>query len=156
MAWPNVYGLDSSRFDNGGARRPPMPTIVLVHDAFHTSSHLEQLVRELRDADFRTLSPQLPSSSSTHQANVFEADVQTICDYTRPETEAGRNVVFILHGYGGLPGSVAAERLNQHALTRPRTGYVVKIIFVAALIAKEAECYLDILRPEWLTHEVQT
>ena len=154
MAWPNVYNLDSSSFDNGAARKPSRPTLVLVHDAFHTNAHFTSLARELQEAGYRVLMPQLPSSSSTYQPNILEADVRTVHDTAKPEMEGSKNVVFIFHGYSGIPGPIAAERLNRYALTRPRTGFVVKTIFLAAMIASEGECYLDVLKPEWLTYEV--
>lgn len=154
MAWPNVYGLDTSTFDQGTASQRTKPTIVLIHEAFHTPAHFEELTRELRTAEYRVIAPQLPSSSSTQQAGVFEVDVQTIHSTTKAELDAGRNVVFVLHGYSGLPGSVAAERLNQYALNRPRAGFVVKIVFFAAVVAKANECYLDVVRPEWIIREV--
>ena len=151
MAWPNVYNLDTTKFDQDS---PSKPTIVLVHDAFHTPSHLEPLARELRDAEYSVLIPQLPSSSSNHQQDVFEVDVRAICASSKPEVERGMNIVLVLHGYGGFPGSVAADRLNRYALAHPRTGFVVKIIFVAALVPNDGECLLDVIRPEWLIYEV--
>ena len=154
MAWPNVYNLDSSSFETSSSRRPAKPSIVLVHDAFHANTHFTSLARELREANYRILAPQLPSSSSTHQPEVLEADVRAIYEYARPEVEESRNVILVLHGYSGIPGSIASERLNRYALGRPRTGFVVKIIFLAAVIAKEGECYLDVVKPDWLIHEV--
>lgn len=155
MAWPNAYNLDSTSFDNSAARTPSKPTIILVHEAFHTNAHFTLLLRELQDVNYRVLTPQLPSSNATYRPNVFEIDVQTIHDCAKPEMEASRNVIFVLHGYSGIPGPVAAERLNRYALSRPRTGFVVKILFVAAIIAGEGECYLDVLKPDWLIYEVQ-
>lgn len=152
MAWPNVYNLDTSRFDQD---RPNRPTIVLVHDAFHGPCHFEQLVRELRDLEYRVLTPQLPSSSSNHQQDIFDADVRAICESSKPEVDRGTQILFVLHGYAGLPGSIAAERLNRYALGRPRIGFVMKIVFIAALIANESECVLDVMRPEWLVYEVR-
>ena len=155
MAWPNAYNLDSTSFDNRAARMPSKPTIILVHEAFHTNAHFTPLLRELQESNYRVLTPQLPSSNATYRPDILETDVQTIHDCAKPEMESLRNVVLVLHGYSGIPGPVAAERLNRYALSRPRTGFVVKILFVAATIAGESECYLDVLKPEWLIYEVQ-
>lgn len=154
MAWPLVYDLDSSKFDEPTSSRSNKSTVVLVHDAFHIPFHFEGLARDLRAASVDVLTPQLPSSSSTYQPNVYQVDVQALCDACKPALEAGYNLVLVLHGYSGLIGVCAAVRLNQHALTRPRAGFVVKVVFVAALVANEGECFLDIYRPEWLIHEV--
>ena len=153
MAWPLVYDLDSSKFDKGIKGRSEKPTIALVHDAFHTPFHFEGLVRELREAAYNILTPQLPSSTSSYQPNAFQADAQAVYEDCKPTIEAGRNIILVLHGYSGLLAGTA-ERLNRYALSRPRAGYVVQIIFVAALVANEGECFLDLIRPNWLIHEV--
>lgn len=154
MAWPLAYDLDSSKFDDRATSRSNKPTVVLIHDAFHAPFHFEGLVRDLRAASTNVLTPQLPSSTSTYQPNIFEVDVKAVSDSCKPAMEAGHNLVLVLHGYSGLVGASAAVRLNQYALTRPRAGFVVKVIFVAALVANEGECFLDIFRPEWLIYEV--
>lgn len=156
MAWPNVYGLDISKFDRDAPTQTPKPTILLVHDAFHTSEHFEELATELMQAGYELRTPQLPSSTSTYQNDVFEADVQAVFDPGRIAIEAGRNVVLVMHGYGSLPASVAATRLNQHSLDRPRAGEVIKLVFVAGVIVEHGECYEDVLRPAWMADEVRT
>lgn len=154
MAWPAVYGLNSASFDPRSRQRTTQPTIVLVHDAFHSPIHLERLARELQDNGHRVLVPHLPSSLTTYQPNILEADVQALCEVGRPELDSGRDIVLVLHGYAGIPGSTAAERLNQYALRRPRAGFVAHIVFIAAVVANAGECFLDVLRPQWLLQEV--
>lgn len=154
LPFPIRYDLDYSKFDQSAKTRSDESTIVLVHDAFHTSFHFERLVRELREAAYDVLTPQLPSSNSTCRPNVFQADVQAVYDDSKPVIETGRNIIMVLHGYSGLVGPIAAERLNQYALSRPRGGFVVKIIFIAAIVTDEGECFLDLIRPEWLIYEV--
>ncbi len=154
MAWPGVYGLSSSDFVRNSNSQEPKPTIVLVHDAFHLAAHLQRLADELESAGYPVLTPQLPSSMGIYQPAVFEADVQALYATAKPEVDYGRNIVFVLHGYSGLPGPIAAGRLNHYALNRPGTGFVMTLVFVAALVANEGECVLDIHRPDWLLYEV--
>lgn len=154
MAWPNVYGLDVAMFDKDAPTHPPKPTILLVHDAFHTSTHFESLANELRQANCEVAIAQLPSSSSSYQPSVFEADVHAVFEAGRTDIEASRNVILVMHGYGSLPGSVAADRLNQHSLNRPRAGEVTQLIFIAGVIAEEGKCFDDVLKPDWMAAEV--
>ena len=156
MAWPSVYNLDAGQFDQRTTQASNRPTIVLVHDAFHTPSHFDPLVRELRETRYRVLLPQLPSSSSVHQPHVFEADQRAIIDLCRPEIEGGRNIIMVLHGYAGVPGPIAAEMLNRYAITRPGSGFVVKVVFLAAIVVSEGECVLDVIRPDWLIQDVRS
>jgi len=103
VSWPLALGLDTSRFDKNAPTQAPKPTIILVHDAFHTAEHVDQLSTELRQACFRVGTPQLPSSAWAHRANVFEADVRAIFEAGRTEIEVSRNVVLVTNGYSSLP-----------------------------------------------------
>ena len=154
MSWPLAFGLDTSKFDEKASTQAPRSTIILVHDAFHTAEYLDELATELRQAGFRVRTPQLPSSSWEYRADSFEADTQTISNAGWTEIEASRNVVIVMHGYGALPASVAANRLNERSLDHPRAGEVTKLVFIAGAIAEENGCCMDMLTPGWFTHEV--
>jgi len=154
MAWPDVYGLDESKFDRNTPTAPRRPTIILVHDAWHTPAHLHALAEEIRTAEYRVLVPELLSSNSSYQADSFEGDVRSVVECARPEIERGLDVIVVCHGYSALPGSVAAARLHQHSLNRPRAGDVTKLVFFAGIIVKPDECCEDVFDPGWVSEEV--
>ncbi|KYG44762.1 hypothetical protein M433DRAFT_68675 [Acidomyces richmondensis BFW] len=134
MAWPLAFGIDIDQFDATTRTPQAKPIITLVHDAFHTQTHFDQVALVLSAEEFEVLRPSLPSASPTLRPNAFLADVNSIFETVRPYLEAGRNFVFVMHGYGAIPGSVAAERLNSLSLERPQGGEVVKLVFIAGII----------------------
>jgi len=147
MAWPLVFGIDIDQFDGTAQTSRPKPIITLVHDAFHTQTHFDQVALVLTAEGYDVLRPSLPSASSIYLPNAFLADVSSIFQTVRPYLEASRNFVFVMHGYGALPGSVAAEQLNRLSLERPQGGEVVKLILIAGVVPELGECYLDVIGP---------
>lgn len=147
MAWPSVYGLDGAQLrQNTEARRP---TVFLVHDHFLTPTHLAPLHNELLSSH-RVYSPQLPSTGFRYQANVVEADVRTLVDAAKPELRTGTDMVFVMFGYGGVPGSLAAQRLNSWSLETPRAGRISKLVFISALLLNEDEALKDVVSTDRL------
>lgn len=171
MAWPNVYGLDASKFQPHASTPPQRSTIVLIHDAFHTPEHFEPLATELISSGWRVLTPRLPSSGTGQQEAALEADVQAISAAAGPDMASGRNLVLVMHGYSSIrkrnvsspsdcadssttAGSMAANRLDRYSLQRPRAGHVVKLIFFAGIIVNRNESFEDVFRASWLSSEV--
>lgn len=150
MAWPNVYGLDTQQFER--ERSPTQkPTLVLAHDAFHTPGHYNDLIEALSQTGLRVLAPQMPSSGQAIVPNALEADARTLFDSCKDEIDASRNIVMLSHGYGSVPGVIAAERLNQYCLDRPRAGHVAKLIIVAGVLLSAGESFMTAVRPGWIS-----
>lgn len=148
MAWPNVYSLDTRQLERRPTARP-RPTILIAHDAFHIPAHFEQLQRDLANAGFRVIIPQLPSSGVSAQSATLEDDVDAVMALGKAEIDNGTNVVLVAHGYGSIPGCAAAERLNQHSLDRPRTGNVTKLVLIAGVVSRLNESYYDSVEAAW-------
>lgn len=143
MAWPSIYGIDGSQLLNTSG--PRKPTIVLVHDAFLVPTHLAPLRNELLDLNYRVLAPQLPSTGYSFQPDILEADIDTIVDAAKPELRAGCDIVMVLFGYGAVPGTLAADRLNLWSLETPRAGTVLRFVFLSALLLESGECVRNAL-----------
>jgi pimeloyl-ACP methyl ester carboxylesterase len=150
MAWPHVYNLDVKDLDNAATTtRRTGPAMVIVHDAFHGPAHFESLAAELNAAGLEVVIPQLASASSTYVPRAFEADVYSIFNTAKRLIQAGKDVVLVMHGYGALTGSMAADHLNRHSLNIPRAGEVIKLIFLAGAIVEPQSSYQDLVRPYW-------
>lgn len=154
MAWPNVFDIDSSRLDPSGPTRPPKATVLLVHDAFHISEHLEALVNHLIAAGLAVICPQLPSSSETQLAGALEADMETIVEAGRHDLEVGKDLTIVMFGYGAIPGAMAAKNLNQHSLDTPRAGEVTQLLYASGVVLQRGESFVDAITPQWIETEV--
>lgn len=154
MAWPSVYGLDVGRFDPR-LSQPVRPTFVLLHDAFHAPSHLDELAQALRDAGHTVHVPQLPSASPVTIPDALDADIRAIINCIKPDIDSGSRVAVIAQGYASIPGAAAAERLNRYSLDRPRAGRVVKLILLAGVLLKSGESYVDVVETSWIEFQVR-
>ncbi|EMD00542.1 hypothetical protein BAUCODRAFT_173198 [Baudoinia panamericana UAMH 10762] len=151
MAWPYVFDIDAATLDPSAFRpRSERPTLMLVHEAFHTPAHLNKLTEELRAMSLKVLCPQLPSSMDAQEPQGLESDAAALFDCARSEIETSTNVVVVMFGYGAIPGVVAAQRLNQHSLDVPYAGEVTKLVYVSGMVLQQAESFMTTLRPPWV------
>lgn len=118
-------------------------SVVLVHGAYHQPLHYSLLTTALESAGFRVSTPHLPStqripaiqSSDPDIAAVRAAVLSELDDPTNP-----RDVVMVLHSYGGIPGTQAIKGLAKDAREREgkKTG-VVAAVLIACIIVEEGE-----------------
>ncbi|RMZ23569.1 hypothetical protein D0859_12389 [Hortaea werneckii] len=94
----------------------PNPTVLIVHGAFHVPQHFEHLASLLQQAGYRVEVPALPSIGIEQDpGNALELDAGFLCDKIE-ELVVGekRDVVVLMHSYGGQCGSEAvASFLEQ-------------------------------------------
>jgi hypothetical protein len=130
------------------------PTFILVHDAFHTSAHLEQLANALRAAEHRVLTPDIRSMDYPRDSEDFQDDASNLITFATPEIEAGLDVILILCGLSATFGITAANSLNEHSLEMPGAGEVLKLVMIAGVILDAGESYESAVRPHWIHEEV--
>ena len=103
-----------------------LPTIVLVHGAWHGSWCWSQVQGLLRAAGRNVVTVDLPT---VHAENASELGLADDAATVAAAIEsAGGEVVIVAHSYGGLPASIAAI-----------TPAVVKLVFLAAFVLDEGE-----------------
>ena len=121
------------------------PTIVFIPGAWHTPAHYEDLLSLLEKAGYETKAIQLPSvgSDSPNEQSVV-GDAQAIREQLLlPLLDAGRDILLVMHSYGGCPGGAAAKNLSKSA--RTTSGGIVGLVFIAALLAAENSSLLSSL-----------
>ena len=125
-----------------------LPTIVLVPGAWHSPVHYERLFSQLSLSGYPIFSDRLPSCGSTNpQIETVAGDA----DYIRetlllPQIDAGKDVVLVMHSYGGCPGSAAAAGLSKAAqMAAGKQGGIIGLIFMCGFIAHEGESLLSTL-----------
>ena len=106
------------------------PAIVLVHGAWHAPEHYSDFVQHLQRTGFEVFCPLLPTCDEAKQltADMF-ADAQVVRDQVIPLMDKSREVIMLLHSYGGVVGTEAAKGLsaNERA-TRGLKGGIVHLI----------------------------
>ena len=116
------------------------PIVVLIPGAFHAPVHYADLVAMLDQAGYPVMLLSLPSSNPKDpQGQSFIEDAAYIRDeLLLPTLERGTNVLLVMHSYGGVPGSAAAEEVNRLYQTSPHIqGRILGLICISAFLLKE-------------------
>jgi pimeloyl-ACP methyl ester carboxylesterase len=122
----SVPAVERSFSGEAPKRDATLPTIVLVHGAWHGSWCWSEVQKRLGAVGHDVITVDLPT---VHAGNASELgladDVATVA--AAIESAAGE-VVVVAHSYGGVPASIAS--------TVPA---VVKLVFLAAFVLDEGE-----------------
>lgn len=114
------------------------PSIVLIPGAWHTPAHYEELIALLENAGYPVKSMQLPSAGSTDpESHSVATDAEAIRQkllYPLLEEE-GKDVVVLMHSYGGCPGAAAVKGVDKTKIN----GKIIGIVFLAAFLAREGD-----------------
>ncbi|KAE8417459.1 Alpha/beta hydrolase fold-1 [Aspergillus pseudocaelatus] len=88
----------------------PKPTILLIHGAWHTPAHYEPYTTALRNAGFEVYCPHLPTcNGASPPTATFADDVTLIRQTLHSLITAGKQILLIMHSYGGCVGTDAAQ-----------------------------------------------
>ncbi|KAH7002539.1 Alpha/beta hydrolase fold-1 [Ilyonectria destructans] len=93
---------------------PSKPTIVFIPGGWHGPDVWDKLTSLLRAQEYRCVSVELPSTLPDHNTT-FSDDFNAARQCITAETTRGRDVVVVVHSYGGVVGSSAVK-----GLTRPK------------------------------------
>lgn len=120
------------------------PHIALVPGAWHSPVHYQELLDLFEKAGYPTSSIQLPSVDSAHpNSESVAGDVAAIREkLLLPLINEGKDVVLIMHSYGGCPGGAAAKGLSK---AERKNGGIIGLVFIAAFLAREGDSLLSAL-----------
>ena len=90
------------------------PAIALVTGAFHSPSHYQKVLTILENSKFETHCQALPClNCDKPQVATAAKDVAYIRhESLQPLIEDGKEILLVMHSYGGIPGSAAAKGLS--------------------------------------------
>lgn len=114
----------------------PKPSICIVHGAWHHPAYYQPLVDALQKLGHETICPRLPSCSDGFSyKNSFADDVSCIRRNVTELIEAGKEVVVVMHSYGGVVGTEALFELGwEHRKAEGKAGGVKRMIYMTAFI----------------------
>lgn len=110
------------------------PDIVLVHGAWHQPAHYAPFAQRLRDAGFEVHVPYLPTCQPAvqSQASMYD-DAKVVRDQVVALVEKDKDVLMLLHSYGGAVGAEAIKGLSK-AERHNQQGGVTQLIYMCAFI----------------------
>ena len=139
------------------------PAVVIVHGAWHTPEHYEDLVSHLWNKGFEDVHcPPLPSQTATlplpPTANL-EHDTLLIRQTIQPLVDQGRYVIVLMHSYGGIVGNNSLDGfLLPQRKALDREGGVVHLVYMAAFVSPLESTRVDPFdgKPApWLEEDVE-
>lgn len=113
-------------------------TIVLVPGAWHTAKCYDILVPHLQSAGYETAALTLPSVGANPPVQSIDPDVEHIRNNIQPFLDQGKDVVLVMHSYGGIPGSSAMKgfsKADRQAQGQP--GGVCALVYLCAWMIDE-------------------
>ena len=89
------------------------PAIVLVHGAWHVPEHYNILIDHLQQAGFEAFCPLLPTCDEAKRATAdVHAYANTIRSQITSVIDQSREIIMLLHSYGGVVGTEAVQGLS--------------------------------------------
>lgn len=112
---------------------------LLVHGAWHDSTTWSKVVPllEARLPGAISVVVDLPSSGAVPGIDSCEPDYAVVHDAAKKLVEEGKNVVIVMHSYGGLVGTNGSQGLSRQELSRERKtveGAVVGMVYISAYV----------------------
>lgn len=112
-------------------------TSILIPGAFYNPDFFSTFQAQLEKRGFHTIAIALPSFGSDDPAS---RSAQKDADFIRntaivPLVDDGKQVVILIHSYGGVPGSAAARGLGEEQRSwEGLQGGVVGLIYISAFL----------------------
>ncbi|RFU25492.1 hypothetical protein B7463_g10845, partial [Scytalidium lignicola] len=139
------------------------PTLVFVHGAGHNASVWDKVTSRLENQQYNCVRVALPSAAS-NPAATFLDDVTVVRNAILAETIQGRDVVIVVHSYGGAVGVSAIKGLTRPSQkgstttsANTQSGHVVGIVSMASGFGPSGLSFIDGLGgkppPSWKPDE---
>ncbi|KAL1858046.1 hypothetical protein Daus18300_010158 [Diaporthe australafricana] len=132
------------------AATSPKPAILLVQGSFQLPEAYEKLASALRSRGFTVVQPRLPSLSDHDSPDFAERGLSDDSHVVEAEAkhlvvDEGKNVMVVMHSYGGLVGSnaIPEDLSSQSRRQRGLDGGVFHLFYFAAFILEEGKSVLD-------------
>jgi pimeloyl-ACP methyl ester carboxylesterase len=128
-----------------------LPTIVLVHGAWHQPANYQTFIDALSSAGFSVHAPRLPSCSNdytTPPSVSLPEDVTAINTALKERVNAGEEILLVMHSYGGLVGTDALtdDLLRATRAAKGQPGGVSHLLYQCAYMLAPGTSVIDICK----------
>ena len=117
------------------------PAIVLVHGAWHVPEHYSDFIQRLQRVGFEVFCPPLPTCDETKRlsADMF-VDAEVVRSQVISLIEKSREIIMLLHSYGGAVGTEAVRDLSaSERATEGLHGGVIRLIYMCGFMLQPGE-----------------
>jgi alpha-beta hydrolase superfamily lysophospholipase len=132
-----------------------LPTIVLVHGAWHQPANYQTFTDALSSVGFSVQAPRLPSCSNkytTPPSISVPEDVAAINNVLKERVNAGEDILLLMHSYGGLVGTdaVTDDLLRSKRATAGQPGGIIHLLYLCAYMLEPGTSVIDICKASGL------
>jgi len=136
------------------------PTLIFVPGAWHSTETWSKIIKLLEAEGFKCIPVGLPTTTGDNAAS-FGDDFKAVREAIVGETSQKRDVVVVVHSYGGAVGQSAIRDLTRPKQTADSTssstdkqsGYVIGIAMIGSGFGRTGMTFLDNLEgitpPSW-------
>lgn len=135
------------------------PTFVLAPGAWHKEtcySPAQQLLESrgypVEAVEYPSVGAEPPTKGLTDDANAVRAVLQRLAD-------EGKEIVLVVHSYGGLVGANAVEGLGYKQRAKEgKKGGVITFVYLTAFVVPKGKCIREMLGGQflpWMKFEVR-
>lgn len=117
------------------------PTILIVHGAWHHPAYFSSVTSLLKAQGYDAICPHLPTCNNDETPQSTPADdVALVRDTALALVDEGRDVVALMHSYGGVIGTDALYDLSttQRAQSGLKGG-LLRLIYMCAFIPQKGQ-----------------
>ncbi|KAG0647787.1 hypothetical protein D0Z07_6870 [Hyphodiscus hymeniophilus] len=123
------------------------PTLILVPGAWHGPNTWDKVTALLEAQQYKCITVDLPSANSDPSATLLD-DVNAVRGPIVTETEQGRDVVVVVHSYGGFVGPSAIKGLTRPkdgSSSKTQSGHVIGLAYISSGFAPTGVAFLEAL-----------
>lgn len=112
-----------------------MPVILLIPGAWHQGSTFEPVANILRAKEYQAETITLPSVGGPSSTSAYDDAEHIRKTYLLDLVAQGKDVILIMHSYGGVPGTECVKGLARKDLAaQGKPGGVVSLIYQSAFL----------------------
>lgn len=116
------------------------PDLVLIPGAWHTAECYYLIVPLLESAGYQVETVNLISVGAEPAVKSLDPDVQHIRNVLLPMIEKGKEVVVVMHSFGGVPGSAALKGMSKTTrLAEGLPGGIVALVYLCSWVIPEGQ-----------------
>ena len=120
----------------------PNPTTLLVGGAWHPADYLKPLATALEAAGYPNLTLALPSVGTSPSVKLdFRDDVGLVRSTASELVCDGKDIVAVLHSFGGVVGTEALQGLGKLASSTAGIGVVRGLMYIASVLPKKGDSF---------------
>lgn len=127
------------------------PVIVFAPGAWHSASCYDKIRNSLRTDGWETEAVEYPSVGAEPPTKHMAEDAAAIRAVLIPLVEQGKEIILVVHSYGGVPGASAIQGLGwKQRAKEGKTGGISILVYLAAFVTPKGKTPKDLLGGEFL------